>query len=236
MIVSLPRATAQIRILTVQVRQLQAHQRVVVGQAVLDQLKPLAAELLTLDGRRETQHAGDLTRRGFFRVDEHRQTKVIAHKAQLLFIFRVADAGDGMGHAQLLCHQTGKNVDLITGRCGDQQVCAVLKRLLLHVIAAAVAGQTAHVIDIDNVLDQVRVLVDDDDVVIFRRKLGGQGTANLAKADDHDSHTNAPFLFFKAGTHVRATIGRPRSLIAALRSPIVSCMASGQRASNARPY
>ena len=68
------------------------------------------------------------------------------------------------------------------------------------------------------------------------RKLGGQGTADLAEADDHDSHTNAPFLFFKAGTHVGATIGRPRSLIAALRSPIVSCMASGQRASNARPY
>ena len=100
-----------------------------------------------------------------------------------------------------------------------------------------IAAQTAkHVIDIDNVLDQVRVLVDDDNVVIFRRKLGGQGTANLAEADDHDSHTNAPFLFFKAGTHVGATIGRPRSLIAALRSPIVSCMASGQRASNARPY
>jgi len=132
--------------------------------------------------------------------------------------------------------EAGQDVALITGRCGDQQVCAVLKRLLLHVIAAAVAGQTAHVIDIDNVLDQVRVLVDDDNVVIFRRKLGGQGTANLAEADDHDSHTNAPFLFFKAGTHVGATIGRPRSLIAALRSPIVSCMASGQRASNARPY
>ena len=71
-------------------------------------------------------------------------------------------------------------------------------------------------------------MVDDDDVVIFRRKLGGQGTANLAEADDHDSHANAPFLFFKAGTHVGATIGRPRSLIAALRSPIVSCMGSGR--------
>ena len=220
----------------VQVRQLQAHQRVVVGQAVLDQLKPLAAELLTLDGRRETQHAGDLTRRGFFRVDEHRQTKVIAHKAQLLLILRVADTRNRVLRAQLFGDEAGQDVDLITGRCGDQQVCAVLKRLLLHVIAAAVAGQTAHVIDIDNVLDQGRVSVDDDDVVIFRRKLGGQGTANLAEADDHDSHTNAPFLFFKAGTHVGATIGRPRSLIAALRSPIVSCMASGQRASNARPY
>ena len=141
-----------------------------------------------------------------------------------------------MLRAQLFGDEAGQDVDLITGRCGDQQVCAVLKRLLLHVIAAAVAGQTAHVINIDNVLDQVRVSVDDDNVVIFRRKLGGQGTANLAEADDHDSHTNAPFLFFKAGTHVGATIGRPRSLIAALRSPIVSCMASGQRASNARPY
>ncbi len=162
----------------VQVRQLQAHQRVVVGQAVLNQLKPLAAELLTLDGRRETQrgqsHAPWLS--GLTNIDRPRSSR----------IKRSCFSYSGLRIRAIVCcvpafgDEAGQDVDLITGRCGDQQVCAVLKRLLLHIIAAAVAGQTAHVIDIDNVLDQVRVLVDDDDVVIFRRKLGGQGTANLA--------------------------------------------------------
>ena len=102
-----------------------------------------------------------------------------------------------MLRAQLFGDEAGQDVDLITGRCGDQQVCAVLKRLLLHVIAAAVAGHAAHIIDVDNVLNQVRVLVDDHNIIVFRRKLGSQGTADFAEADDHDSHTNAPFLFCK---------------------------------------
>ena len=102
-----------------------------------------------------------------------------------------------MLRAQLFGHQTGQNVAFIAGGGGNQQVCAILKGLLLDVIAAAVAGHAAHIIDVDNVLNQVRVLVDDHNIIVFRRKLGSHGTADFAEADDHDSHTNAPFLFCK---------------------------------------
>ena len=181
----------------VEIGQLQAHQRVVVGQAVLNQLEPLAAELLALDGRGKAQHAGDFPRGGLLRVDDHRQAQFVAHKVQLLFVLRVADTRDGVLGAQFFGDQAGQNVDLVAGRGGDKQVCAVLEGFLLDLIAAAVAGHSAHIIDVYDILDQFRILVDDNDVVVFRRKLGGQGTADFAEADDHDSHTNAPFLLLQ---------------------------------------
>ena len=183
----------------VEVCQLQADQRVVLGQAVFDQLKPLAAELLALDGRGEAQHPRDLAGGGLFRVDDHRQAQLIAHKAQLLLILRVADTSNGVLRAELFRHKAGKDVDLIAGGRGNQKIRTVLERLLLDLIAATVAGHAAHIIDVYNILDQVRVLVDNDNVIVFRRKLGGQGTADFAKADDHDSHTNAPFLLLQVG-------------------------------------
>ena len=104
-----------------------------------------------------------------------------------------------MLRAELFRHKAGKDVDLIAGGRGNQKIRTVLERLLLDLIAATVAGHAAHIIDVYNILDQVRVLVDNDNVIVFRRKLGGQGTADFAKADDHDSHTNAPFLLLQTG-------------------------------------
>ena len=188
----------------VQVAQLQTHQGVALVDAVLHQLKPLAAELLALDGRGEAQHPRDLAGGGLFRVDDHRQAQLIAHKAQLLLVLRVADTGNGVLRAELFRHKAGKDVDLIAGGRGNQKIRTVLERLLLDLIAATVAGHAAHIIDVYNILDQVRVLVDNDNVIVFRRKLGGQGTADFAKADDHDSHTNAPFLLLQTGDRGQA--------------------------------
>ena len=111
-----------------------------------------------------------------------------------------------MLRAELFCHKAGKDVDLIAGGRGYQKIRAVLERLLLDLIAAAVAGHAAHIIDVYNILNQVRVLVDNDNVIVFRRKLGGQGTADFAKADDHNSHTNAPFLLLQTGDRGTAAI------------------------------
>ena len=164
-------------------------------QTVFDQLKPAAAELFQLDGIGKTQHPGDFAGGGFFGVDHHGKPQFLAHKPQLLFIFRVADAGNGMAGADLFGDQAGQNVDLVTGSGGQQKIRTGLKCLDLNVVTAAVTHHTAHVKNIFDTVHAVRVDVDGYDVMSFGRQLLGQGTAHFAQADDHDFH-KAPLHTF----------------------------------------
>ena len=178
----------------VKVRQGHTHQRVVGGDAVLDQFKALAAELLALDGAGEPQHTRHFARGCLFGVDHHRKPQLVAHKMQLLLVFRVADTGNGVLGADFFGDHTGKNVDLVAGGGGDQQVGTVFKRFFLHVVAGTVAGYAAHVIDVDEIIDQGGVLIHHHDVVFFCRKLCRQGTTHLAQTDDHDPHKRCSFV------------------------------------------
>ena len=177
----------------VQVAQLQAGQGVALGQAVFHQFKALLAELFQLERIGEAQHAGDLARRGLFGVNDHRKAQFLAHKAQLLFIFRVADARNGMAGVQLFGNQAGQDVDLIAVRCGNQQIGAAFKRFGLHFIAAAVAGHAAHIADIADIIHNGRVAVNYNNVVLICAELLGQRAAHFAQAHNHDLHSVSSF-------------------------------------------
>ena len=175
----------------VKIQQLHAVQRRPFRQAVLHQFQPPLGEGFQLHGRREPQHAGDLMGRGLFRVDGHGKAQLSPHEPQLRLIFRVADAGDGMGHPQLLCHQTGKNVDLVAGGGGDQEIGLTHLRLFLHLIAGAVAADAHHIINVDDIFNEARLLIDNRHPV-SPDQLRGKAGANLARAYNNDLHI-APF-------------------------------------------
>ena len=65
-------------------------------------------------------------------------------------------------------------------------------RFLLHVIAGAVSADSHHVIDVDDIFNQVWVLVDDGDLVVHGQ-MPRQCHAHLSRAHDHDLHNVRPF-------------------------------------------
>ena len=124
-------------------------------------------------------------------IDGHGEAQLAPHEAELRLVLRVANAGDGVGHAQLFRHQAGQNIDLVTGGGGDQQIRLAYLRLLLDLIAGSVAADAHNVIDIDNVFYELGFLIDDRDPVL-PDKLGGQAGAYLTRAHNNDPHS-APF-------------------------------------------
>ena len=100
---------------------------------------------------------------------------------------------------ELFCYKAGQNIGLVAGGGGDEQVGAILKGVLLDVVAAAVTHHTADVVDVYEALDQVSVLVDNDNIVLFRRELFRQDAPDLARANNHDSHSFSPFVSGRSG-------------------------------------
>ena len=66
--------------------------------------------------------------------------------------------------------------------------------LLLHIVAGAVAAHAHHVIDVDDVLHQVRILIDHCDLVLDRQ-VACQGNAHLSRAHNDNPHAvSRPFF------------------------------------------
>ena len=176
----------------IQIRKAHAAKGGFLRQPVFHQLQPALGERLHLHGRGEPQHPGDLPGRRLFRGDGHTEAQLVPHEAQLLLVLRVPHPGDGVLHTQLLGHQAGQNIDLVIGDGGDQQLRLVHLRLLLHGIAGAVSADSHHVIDVDDIFNQVWVLVDDGDLVVHGQ-MPRQCHAHLSRAHDHDLHNVRPF-------------------------------------------
>ncbi len=172
----------------VQVRQGQAVQGGVGGEAVFHQLQPPLGKGLHLHGGGEAEHPGNLPGGGPLGVDGHGEAQLVPHKAELLFILGVADAGDGVLGPQLPGHQAGEDVQLVAGGGGDQELRLFHLRLFLHAVNRAVAADSHNVIDVDDVVDELGVLVHHGDVVPVGRELLGQGGAHLPSAHDDDFH------------------------------------------------
>ena len=67
-------------------------------------------------------------------------------------------------------------------------------RLLLHVIAGAVAAYPHDIVDIDNILHQMRILIDHGNSVL-NSQITRQGNAHFPSAHNDDPHTVfRPFL------------------------------------------
>ena len=194
----------------VEVGKAHAVQLAALPDTILHQLHAALGEGLQLDGVGEAQHTGDLAGGGLLRIDDHGKAQILPHEAQLLFILRVADTGDGMAHAQLLGHQARHNVDLIAGGGGDQQVGLVRLRLLLHLIDGAVAADAHHIMDIDDVVNKVIVMVDDR-YLVFLGQLLRQRQAYFARAHDNDSH-GASFRLVQTAFH-KSVRARARAMV-----------------------
>ena len=92
-----------------------------------------------------------------------------------------------MADAQLLRHKARQDVQLVVGGRGDQQVGPAHLRLLLHLVAGAVAADAHHIIDIDDIFNQLRALVDDRHPVIGGELLR-QRKPHLTGTHDNDIH------------------------------------------------
>ena len=171
-------------------------------QSVLHQLQPSLGKRLQLHGRREPQHPGNLPGGGLFRVDGHGKAQFLPHEAQLLFIFRVADAGNRVGNAQLLGHQTRQDIDLVAGGRGNEQVRLVGLRLFLDVVAGAVSAHPHHIININDVVHQLGILVNDGDLVLPGQVLG-QRQSHFSHTYNDDFHTMLPRRFSWRRLHRR---------------------------------
>ena len=159
----------------------------VLRHPVLHQLQPPLGEGLQLHGGGEPQHTGDLTGRCRLRIDGHGQPQLTAHKPQLAAVFRAADTGDGVLHTHFLRHKAREDINLVAGGSGDQQIGLLHIRLLLHIVAGAVAAYAHHIIDVDDVLNQMWILVDHCDPVLHGQ-MARQGHAHLARAHNDDLH------------------------------------------------
>ena len=96
-----------------------------------------------------------------------------------------------MPGADLLGHKAGQNVDLVAGSGRNEKVCAVFKRLRLHIVAAAVARNAAHIINVDDGVHDLLMGVDHDNIVPVPRQLPGERLAHLAQTYDDDFHARA---------------------------------------------
>ena len=172
----------------VQVRQGQAVQGGVGGEAVFHQLQPSLGEGFHLHGGGETEDPGNLPGGGPLGIDDHGEAQFVPHEAELLFIFRVADAGDGVADAQLFGHQAGEDVQLVAGGGGDEELRLFHLRLPLYAVDRAVSADPHDIVNINDAVDQPGVLVYDRDIVPVGGKLLGQGGAHLTRANDDDFH------------------------------------------------
>ena len=176
----------------VHVRQLEPVQGGVGGEAVFHQLQASLGEGLHLHGGGEAEDAGDFPGGGPLGIDGHGEAQLVPHETKLLFIFRIADAGDGVLRPQLPGDQTGEDIQLVAGGGGDQKLRPVHLRLFLHAVYRAVAADAHHIVDVDDVVDEPGILVHDGDVVPVGGELLGQGRAHLARAYDDDFHGCLP--------------------------------------------
>ena len=106
---------------------------------------------------------------------------------ELAAVFRAADTGDGVLHTHFLRHKAREDINLVAGGSGDQQIGLLHIRLLLHIVAGAVAAYAHHIIDVDDVLNQMWILVDHCDPVLHGQ-MARQGHAHLARAHNDDLH------------------------------------------------
>ena len=171
----------------VEVGQLHPVQGGALRQAVLHQLQAALGEGLQLHGRREPQDAGNLSGCRLLRIDGHGEAQLVAHEPQLLFVLWIADAGDGVLHAQLFRHQARQNIDFVTGCGGDQKLGLVHLRLLLHIVAGTISADGHHIINVDDIFNQLGIFVDHRDLVA-RGELLCQCCTDLARAYDDDFH------------------------------------------------
>ena len=83
---------------------------------------------------------------------------------------------------------TGNHVHFIVERDGDQHIRIGGTGACQHIRMRAMTDNGSHIQRIRNLLDELRRLVDDCHIVLFRRKLFGDTEADLTRTADDDFH------------------------------------------------
>ena len=85
----------------------------------VEQLDASAGKRADADGRREADQTRNNTRGGQLGVDDHRNTQLIADKAEVGYIFRIAHTRNGVAAGCFTSDQAGKQIDFVMGGNGD---------------------------------------------------------------------------------------------------------------------
>ena len=127
-----------------------------------------------------------------FRGNDHVDGHVVAGEQVLPHGPQIAlgtDAGDLGRHVeQGVRHLAGDHVHFIGEGDGDDHIGLARAGALQHVRMGGIAHHRPHIEIVGHLLDQVRRIVDDGDVVVFRRQLTGNAGADLARAANDDFH------------------------------------------------
>ena len=117
-----------------------------------DQFHMPAGKQLDVRRRREPQDPRDLLRRLPVRIDRHRKSEILGDAVHVVRVFGVADARDRVLRTDLMRDETGKQVDLVARRHGEQQVGFLRPRFLQHGKDRAVSDVADHVLRVADLL------------------------------------------------------------------------------------
>ena len=121
-------------------------------------------------------------------VDGHAQAQLVPQENKLRAVIGVAHARDGLRVAQLPRDKAAENVQFVRRRDGDHQIRVLHAGFALHDVCRAVAADGDYVLFVGNGGEHRRVRIDDHNVMSLRRKIFNKRAADLAAANDHDSH------------------------------------------------
>ena len=170
------------------IHQAHACDAVGLGDGKADHFHATACEGLHAESGGHAENAGDLLCRRLFGVDCHIEVDLVFELLRVAEIVDVADAGNGVPCAQLLCHETADDVHFVEARDGDNEIGGVCARLLQYAQGCAVAVHAHDIHHVFCVLQGRGLSVHHGQIMPFAGKLTRQSISHLACADDHDFH------------------------------------------------
>ena len=168
----------------------QVVQRAALRHGKFAQLHAPLAEGLNFGGRGKGQNACNFLGGRQLGIDRHGQAEVFPHEHELLRVFGIAHARNGVLRAKLVRNKAAQHVAFVGRRGRHQQVGLGHAGLKLYGVADAVAQHRDDVHAGVGIFEIVRVVVNHDNVVPFGGQAFGKGVAHLAVADNDDFHKN----------------------------------------------
>ena len=152
------------------------------------QLNAPLAEGVDLGGGGGAEHAVDLLGNGKLGIDGQGEIHFILHQLHQPRVFGIADAGDGMRRAQLARGGAGKDIDLVSGGNGDQQIGTLGTRAAQNGDVGTVADDAENVTGVGKLGQRGVVGVYDGQIVPFAGELSADGGTDRAGTDDDNFH------------------------------------------------
>ncbi len=153
----------------------------------LDQLDLSSGQLSVHEHGGEVESSRHLFSHGQLRTDHVTDSDLFAVLNRLIDIFRIADPGDGLAHAEMAGNDAGDDVRLIVAGDGDNDVRFLDARFRKQPCVGSIAHQHFHIHLLQSGTGN-RVFVDDGYIMILI-KLAGHEESDLASPCDQNTHT-----------------------------------------------